>query len=82
MIHIPAIRATALLRHDFDRAVALYGAYIDNRLTQTDKEGKPMHRLPVLLRDPVMVSGRSITPREIPDWVKRRMVVGTVEDYG
>jgi hypothetical protein len=52
-------------------------------LNETTKDGKQKTTLAVLLRDPVRhSSGRLIQNQEMPDWVKRHVVTGTVEEYG
>lgn len=35
----------------FDDACALFGLYIENKLEETDKNGKQVHKLSELLRD-------------------------------
>ncbi len=43
------IRNNVWLKWQFDNAVLLFGTYIENKLNERDKEGKPKHKLETLL---------------------------------
>jgi hypothetical protein len=45
------------LAYTFDRAVMVYGQYVDNLLSETDKKGRPKYELKEILEDPDALPG-------------------------